>query len=112
MAHIDVFQHYDNLMAAGVSEAQAKEQARALNSALDGLVTKEDLKYELNNLESKLESKIDSKFNILFILGGLMFLINTLPMIEYLKTNSPTTLAVGIGCIVLSFGGYIILNRK
>jgi len=60
MAQIDTLKYYKDLKAGGVSDEQAEAEIRALQSALDGIATKEDLKNELNNLEVKINSKIDA----------------------------------------------------
>lgn len=60
MAQIDTLKYYKDLKASGVSDEQAEAEIRALQSALDGLATKEDLHNELNSLENKINKKIDS----------------------------------------------------
>ena len=60
MAQIDTLKYYKDLKAGGVSDEQAEAEICALQSALDELATKEDLKNELNNLEIKINTKIDS----------------------------------------------------
>lgn len=78
MAHIDTLQYFENLVSSGVPEEQAKAQVHALNASFDNVATKDDL----FNLEYRLENKIDSKFNMLLILGGAMFLVSALPVLE------------------------------
>jgi hypothetical protein len=60
MAQIDTLKYFKDLKAGGVSDEQAEAEIRALQSALDGLATKEDLKNEISALESRLNLKIDS----------------------------------------------------
>lgn len=67
MAQIDTLKYYKDLKAGGVSDEQAEAEIRALQSALDGLATKEDLHNEFNILNKKIASveaglntKIDS----------------------------------------------------
>jgi len=60
MAQLDTLKYYKDLKAGGVSDEQAEAEIRALQSALDGIATKEDLHNELHNLEIKINTKIDS----------------------------------------------------
>ena len=60
MAQLDTLKYYKDLKAGGVSDEQAEAEIRALQSALDGIATKEDLHNELHNLEIKINNKIDS----------------------------------------------------
>lgn len=60
MAQIDTLKYYKDLKASGVSDEQAEAEIRALQSALNDLATKEDLRSELNSLENKIKKKMDS----------------------------------------------------
>lgn len=42
--HINTLQAYDNLIAAGIPESQARAQVHLTNSSLDHLATKDDFK--------------------------------------------------------------------
>lgn len=87
--HINTLQQFDDLRASGMPEEQARAHVQALNFAFDGIATKEDLNSleqridaKIDSLEYKLENKIDSKFNMLLMLGGAMFLVSVLPVLE------------------------------
>lgn len=47
MSHIDTLTVFEELVAAGVPELQAKAQVHTLNTSLDGVATKEDLRLGL-----------------------------------------------------------------
>lgn len=57
MEHINTLKFFEELKAGGVPEEQARTQTYALNSALDHVATKEDLKH--------LESKFNGKFGMI-----------------------------------------------
>lgn len=118
MAHIDTLQVYKDLVTSGVPEKQAEAQVHALNSAFDGVATKDDLsrlaidtKEWINNLESRLESKIDAKAGMLMTLGGAMFIVQTLPIVELLKQTSPMTIGI-IGCIICALAALYLFSKK
>lgn len=111
MAHIDVFQYYDNLVATGMAEPQAKEQARAFNAALDGLTTKEDLSNSVGILRNDmlvgfehqrkefsaqmealrkdisldiklLEVKMVSQFRYVYAMGAVIVAVCVVPIVQ------------------------------
>lgn len=55
MANIDTLKAYEELKASGFSEIEAKAQVHLLNTSLDGLATKNDLKQGLDGLEKDLK---------------------------------------------------------
>lgn len=68
MEHVNTLRAYKDLMAAGVSETQAEAQVNLLNSSLDHLATKDDLK----NLEKHLSKEI-ANLRWLIIGAGTIF---------------------------------------
>lgn len=48
MTQIDTLKYFKDLKAGGVSDEQTEAEIRALQSALDVLATKEDLKNEIS----------------------------------------------------------------
>jgi hypothetical protein len=62
MANIDTLQAYEDLVASGITEKEAKAHAHLLNNSLDGLATKEDLQNSLQNLEKDLKYFFISSF--------------------------------------------------
>ena len=75
MAHIDTLQAFEDLVASGISEQQAKAQVKTLNNALDGLATKEDLNVGLQTLEK------DLKVFFGYAIGGSLLTAFLLPTI-------------------------------
>ena len=87
----DILKFANKLKAAGVPDKQAEAEAAALSEVLEvnlkELVTKEDLRIGLRELESKLEAKIDKleakftgeftlvKWMLGLLLGGIVALI-------------------------------------
>jgi len=63
MAQLDTLKYYKDLKAGGVSDEQAEAEIRALQSALDGIATKEDLHNELQVLNTKIDS-VEARLNI------------------------------------------------
>lgn len=55
MRHIDTLKTFEDLVASGVPESQAKTQARLLDSAFDNAVTSEQLNFGLTNLKHELQ---------------------------------------------------------
>lgn len=119
MEHINTLKAFDNLVASGVPADEARAQVEALNSAFDGVATKQDLadlesrlESKIDLTESKLEAKLDSKFNILFTIGGVMFLINTKPILDNIGTPQGMYLSylAGIGLLLWSITS--IAKRK
>lgn len=55
MVHIDTLQAYENLVASGIPEKEAKAQVHELNAAFDGVATKEDLTHGLKDLGKDLK---------------------------------------------------------
>lgn len=53
-SNIDTLKTYEELRASGMPEKQAKAQVQALNSSLDGLATREDLKATESFLKQEL----------------------------------------------------------
>lgn len=111
MSHFSTLKAYKQLVATGIPEAQAEAQVLLLENSLDHLATKNDLKNEIRNLERdlrsdiknleiNLENKIDSKFNLLMILGSIIFLVHTQPILEKMHETSPT-IFVAVAVIVL-----------
>ena len=60
MASIDTLQAYEDLIASGITEKEAKAQVHLLNNSLNGLATREDLHREINGLEKRIDSKFDT----------------------------------------------------
>ena len=77
MAQLDTLKYYKDLKAGGVSDEQAEAEIRALQSALDGIATKEDLHNELHNLEITINTKID------FVATGLNTKIDSIKTIGW-----------------------------
>lgn len=74
MEHINSLETFDNLVASGIPENQARAQVKTLNRAFDGIVTKEFLKVSL--LDFAREYKLDNlglKVNFLLWINGISF---------------------------------------
>jgi len=65
MEHNRAVKYYEDLTSSGMSEQQAKVQINMLDSVIENLATKDNLKTEINNLEVRLDSKLDSKLSVL-----------------------------------------------
>jgi hypothetical protein len=80
MKHIDTLAKYREYIAAGYTESQAdvavKSWAEAYDMSREGLATKEDIKI--------LESEITASFKIVYIIGGAIFTICCLPVLQKL----------------------------
>jgi hypothetical protein len=55
MENISTLEAFDNLVSAGVPEAQARAQVLTLNKSLDHLATKQDLAHEIKSSEYNLK---------------------------------------------------------
>ena len=66
MAHINTLQRFDELVAAGVPEHQARAHVDILNSSFDSMATKDDLHREIKQLETR----IDMRFSMIEKVGG------------------------------------------
>jgi hypothetical protein len=75
MSHIDVFKTYEDLLASGIPESQAKAQVRALDNALERVVTKDDLKTALNSFEKEM------KIFFGYLVAGSIFVTYVMPII-------------------------------
>ena len=100
MSNINTLQAYDDLIAAGAEEKQARAYVNTLNDSLAGLATKEDLNLLEEKLETRLgasidavesrlgskidtlESKMESKIGTLRALGYAIFAALCLPILQ------------------------------
>lgn len=73
---LDTLKSYEELLAAGVSEAQAKAQVYILNDSLKDTVSNKDLQI--------LEKHIEAKFRPIYWIGTGMFTVCCLPILERL----------------------------
>ena len=83
----DTMQYADDLISAGVPEAQAKAQVKILKTAIDEtlnseLATKSDLKSEIKALELQQEKR----FVRLEVLMSIMLVILVIPILKDLLT--------------------------
>jgi len=82
MKHIDTLAKYEEFKATGMPDEQARSLVKAWAEAYDmsreGLATKSDL----DVMETKLESKMDANFRIVYIIGGAIFTICCLPVLQ------------------------------
>jgi hypothetical protein len=90
--HILTLEMYDNYLAAGYSEKDARCAVYTLNASfndfackLDEFATKEDI----DNLEARFEAKLDAKINMLIKLGGAMFLVFCVPLLQKIAVSVP-----------------------
>lgn len=75
MAIIDTHSLIEEMTAAGIKKEQAVIFTKAINQSNDNLVTKSDLKLEINKLGHDLETrieKIDTNLNWLKTIGLLL----------------------------------------
>jgi len=67
-SNIDTLKTYEDLIASGIPDSQAKAHVKALNKSLDGLATKDDLKATEAFLKQELTIvKSDIKSDIAFM---------------------------------------------
>lgn len=78
MAHIDTLKYYEELIKSGQTEAEARAHVYTLHVALNDLVTKEDLKTEIQNLENR----IDTKFETIEKVGGAFCIAMTMLLLK------------------------------
>ena len=82
MKHIDTLAKYEEFKSTGIPDEQARSLVKAWAEAYDmsreGLATKSDL----DVMETKLESKMDANFRIVYIIGGAIFTICCLPVLQ------------------------------
>lgn len=77
MAHIDTFKYFQNLRDSGVPENQAAAQVQALIDTMNGLATKEELKFEIDLLKKDLKQEIQIEIQNLkyFFIKSIVVLI-------------------------------------
>jgi hypothetical protein len=78
MSHIDTLQVYKEYIAAGYTEAQSSAAVKALNASFDSVVTKDELRSALKDLEK------DLKFFILWVIGGAFAAAFLIPVLQTL----------------------------
>lgn len=94
MKHFDTLAKYEECLASGMSEQQARVQVKTWMEVYDfsreDLATKNDLKVleaDINSRFKALESDIDSKFRGVYVIGGAIFTVVCLPIIQNLLTK-------------------------
>lgn len=78
METVNTLQHFLDLKAGGIPDEQAKTQAFALNKALYGFATKEDLKMlekDLHKDMQQLEQRIVDKLGFTKTIGWALFVL-------------------------------------
>ncbi len=100
MKHFDTLEKYEEYLAAGMSDKQARVHVKSLTETYemsrDDLATKLDLDLVESRLESKihqveakidqvelrLESKIDKLGNTVYLMGGAIFTVCCIPILQ------------------------------
>jgi hypothetical protein len=84
--HILTLEMYDNYLAAGYSEKEARCAVYTLNASFNDFACKLD---EFATKEARFEAKLDAKINMLIKLGGAMFLVFCVPLLQKIAVSVP-----------------------
>ena len=100
MKHIDTLAKYEEYLAVGMNAAEARTHVKAWVETLDlsreDLATKADfgllkadldlvglrLESKINQVELRLESKIDKLGNTVYVMGGAIFTVCCIPILQ------------------------------
>lgn len=72
MSHIDTLQAYEDLVASGVPEKEAKAHVHTLEKSFDSVVTTESLAIALKSLEYDLKIFFTWEIGIVFITAFIL----------------------------------------
>lgn len=83
--HIPTLKIFDDYLAAGYSEKEARCAVYTLNTVFDSVATKKDIERLEKSIEkdiSNLENKLDSKITSIKRIGWAMFAVFCLPFVQ------------------------------